>query len=100
MEQYNIKIFPVAQDDLRDIVTYLNTLAPDVAIRYYDLIVEKMHTLETLPERCPLAKDPQLRLRGYRMLFVENYTVFYVVSGKTVEIHRILYARRQYESLL
>jgi len=100
MEEYEVKIFPVAQDDLRDIVDYLNTLFPDAAIRYYDLIIEKVGTLTTMPERCPLVKDTQLRLRGYRMLVVNNYIVLYVISGKTVEIRRILYARRQYEALL
>jgi addiction module RelE/StbE family toxin len=100
MEQYNVKIFPVAQNDLKNIVDYLNTLYSDAAIRYYDLIIEKVETLKTMPERCPLAKDTQLRLRGYRMLFVNNYIVFYVISGKTIEIRRILYARRQYEELL
>ena len=100
MEKYEIKIFPAAQDDLRDIVDYLNTLSPDAAIRYYDLIIEKVGTLTTMPECCPLVKDTQLRLRGYRRLVVKNYIVFYVISGKTVEIRRILYARRQYEALL
>jgi len=100
MEQYKAKIFPTAQSDLRDIVEYLNTLSPDAAIRYYDLIIEKVETLTTIPERCPLAKDTQLRLRGYRTLLVNNYIVFYVINGKTVEIRRILYARRQYEGLL
>ena len=100
MEQYKVKIFPTAQSDLRDIAEYLNTLSPDAAIRYYDLIIEKVGTLTTMPERCPLAKDTQLRLRGYRTLLVKNYIVFYVINGKTVEIRRILYARRQYEGLL
>ena len=100
MEQYDVKIFPTAQNDLREIVDYLNKLSPEAAIRYYDLIIEQAGTLSTMPERCPLAKDTQLRLRGYRMLLVKNYIVFYVISGKTVEIRRILYARRQYEKLL
>ena len=100
MEQYNVRIFPAAQSDLKTIVDYLNTLSSDVAIRYYDLIIKKVETLKAMPERCPLAKDTQLRLRGYKMLFVNNYIVFYVISGKTVEIRRILYARRQYEELL
>ena len=100
MEQYKIKIFPTAQSDFKDIVSYLNTLSPTAAVRYYDLIVEKIATLQTLPERCTLAKDVQLRLRGYRLLHVENYTVFFVISGDTVEIRRILYAKRQYKELL
>ena len=100
MEEYNIKIFPSAQSDLKSIIDYLNTLSPEAALRYYDLIVEKIATLQTLPERCVLARDIQLRLRGYRLLYVENYIIFFVVNGDTVEIRRILYAKRQYEELL
>ncbi len=100
MEQYEIKIFQTAKNDLQDIVDYLNTLSTDVAMRYYDLIVESIGTLARMPERCPMARDTQLRLRGYRTLFVHKYVIFYIVSGKTVEICRILYARRQYEGLL
>ena len=100
LEEYSVKIYPAAQGDLRDIVEYLNTISPDAAIRYYDLIIEQIGTLTTMPERCSLVKDTQLRLRGYRMLLVKNYIVLYVVKGKTVEVRRILYARRQYEMLL
>ena len=100
MEVYKVKIFPTAQNDLREIIDHLNTLSADVAIRYFDLIIEKVNTLTTMPERCPLAKDIQLRLRGYRTLLVKNYILFYVIRGKIVEIRRILYARRQYDELL
>lgn len=99
MEQYSVKIFPTAQNDLRDIINYLNTLSPNSATQYYDLILEKVGKL-TIPERFPLVKDTQLRLRGYRMLLVKNYIVFYVINCKSVEIRRILFARRQYEGLL
>jgi len=100
MAKYKIKIFPTAQNDLLEIIEYLNTLSPQTALKYYDLIVESIGSLAELPERCPLAKDPQLRLRGYRALLVKSYIVFYVVSGNTVEIRRILYVKRQYEWLL
>jgi len=100
MDQYSVKIFPTAQNDLKNIVDYLNTHSPVAAMRYYDLIVEKVGTLQTMPERCALARDTQLRLRGYRLLHVENYIVFYIVNGNTVEIRRILYAKRQYKELL
>ena len=100
MEQYSVKIFPTAQNDLKNIVDYLNTLSPVIARRYYDLIVEKVGTLQTMPERCALARDTQLRLRGYRLLMVESYIVFFVINGNAVEIRRILYAKRQYGELL
>ena len=100
MEKFKIKIFPSAQKDLREIVDYINTLSPQAAIKYYDLIVEKIDSIANMPERCQLAKDTQLRLRGYRTLHVKNYIVFHVVKGDVVEIRRILYARRQYENML
>lgn len=100
MEKYKVKIYPAAQNDMLEVVEYLNTLAPASAVKYYELLVEQISGLEELPERCPLVRDAQLRLRGYRALIVKNYIVFYVVSGGTVEIRRILYNRRQYEALL
>ena len=100
MEKYEIKLFPTAQNDLGDVVDYLNTLSPETAMVYYDLLIEKVGTLTTMPERCRLVKDKELRLRGYRALLVNNYIIFYIINGKTVEIRRILYAKRQYEGLL
>lgn len=100
MEKYNIVIFPTAINDFDEIVDYLTTLSEQAAVKYYDLLVEKINGLSEMPERCPLVRDTQLRLRGYRTLMVKNYIVFYVINGKTVEIRRILYARRQYEGLL
>lgn len=100
MERFKIKIFPLAQKDLREIVDYINTLSPQVAIKYYDLLVEKIGSIADMPERCPLAKDTQLRLRGYRTMHVKSYIIFYVLKRDVVEIRRILYARRQYENLL
>jgi toxin ParE1/3/4 len=100
MEMYKIKIYKTAQQDLKEIVDYLNTLSPPAAIKYYDLIVEKIGSLSEMPERCALLKDTQLRLRGYRTLLVDKYIVFYVIKADTVQIRRILYGRRQYEWML
>lgn len=100
MGHYKVKIFPTAQQDLKDIIDYLNTLSPEAAISYYDDIVERVQSLSSMPERCPLCRDQQLRLRGYRKLVIRQYVIFFVIRGNTVQIHRILYGRRQYESLL
>jgi plasmid stabilization system protein ParE len=100
MGQYKVVILRPAQEDIADIIGYLNTLSPQAALRYYDLLVEKIDSLSNMPERCPLARDTQLRLRVYRFLLVEDYLVFFVIIGNTVRIRRILYGRRQYESLL
>ena len=100
MENYKIKIFPRAKQDMEEVIDYLNTLSPDVALKYYDLLVEEIAGLSQMPERCPRPKDLALAARGYRYLIVKNYLVFYVIAGDTVQIRRILYARRNYKGSL
>lgn len=99
METYKIKIFPTAKQDLEGVIGYLNTLSPDAALRDYDLLVEEIASLSKMPERCPRPKDLALAAKGYRYLIVKNYLVFYAVVGDTVQIRRILYARRDYWAL-
>ena len=100
MEKYKLLIFPSAQQDLLDIVDYVNKLSPDAALKLYDEIVDSIGSLEQMPLRCPLLKNPVLRAKGYRVLVVQNYLVFYILNGTKVEIRRILYGRRKYEFLL
>lgn len=100
METYKIKIYPTAKQDLEEVIGYLNTLSPDAASKYYDLLVEEIASLSKMPERCPKPKDLALAVKGYRYLIVKNYLVFYVIIGDTVQIRRILYARRDYSALL
>ena len=100
MEEYKVIISPAAQNDLLDISDHLNTLDPEEAEKHFDLFMEKMSVLAKTPEICPLARDTQLRLRRYRVLPAEDHIVFYVITGKTVELRRIIYARRQYERLV
>jgi len=100
MEKYKLLIFPSAQQDLQDIVDYVNKLSPDAALKLYDEIVDGIGSLEQMPLRCPSLRSPVLRAKGYRVLVVQNYLVFYIVNGTTVEISRILYGRRKYEFLL
>ena len=100
MAEHSVKISPAAQTDLIDIVFHLGALSPEEATQYYELFVEKMEILKTSPDVCPLSRDTQLRLRGYRMLLIDSYIVFYVIKDKTVELRRILYARRQYDRLV
>lgn len=100
MGNYNVKIYPAAKQDLLDIIDYLNTLSPDAALRYYDLLTEQIASLSHMPERCPRPKDLALAAKGYRYLIVEKYLVFFVVVGDTVQVRRIIYGRRDYTSLL
>ena len=100
MGTYKVIIYPAAKQDLLDIVEYLNTLSPEAALRIYDKITDEILSLARMPERCPRPRDLALAAKGYRYLIVEKYLVFYVVDQDTVQIRRILYRRRNYQSLL
>ena len=100
MEEYNVKISSTAQNDFLEISERLDMLPPEEAIQHYDSIINSTGVLSTAPESCPYARDSQLRMRGYRMLTVDDYIYFFVINGKAVEIRRILYARRQYDRLV
>ncbi|MEN6351579.1 MAG: type II toxin-antitoxin system RelE/ParE family toxin [Syntrophomonas sp.] len=100
MGRYKIRIYSHAKTDLKDIVSYLNTLSPQAAVRYYDLIVEKIGSLSEMPERCPFVRDVALKAKDYRYLIVENYIVFFVIKSDTIQIRRIIFGRRNYEWLL
>ena len=100
MEHYKIKIYTAARQDLCDIVAYLNTLSQETAEKYYDQLIREIADLAQFPERHPHPRDLALKAKGYRYLLVKNYYVFYIVKGETVQIRRILYARRDYGSLL
>lgn len=100
MERYKVLIFPTAKQDLTDIVEYLNSLSPETALKYYDMLTEGIAGLSTFPFRCPRPKDLALAAKGYRYLLVGNYLVFYMVENRTVQIRRILYAKGNYQALL
>ena len=100
MENYEVQIFPTAKQDLLEIIDYLNTLSSQAALRYYDKLTEEIGSLSHMPERCPRPRDLALAAKGYRYLIAENYLVFYTISGQTVQIQRILYGRRDYQSIL
>ena len=100
MGQYKVLLYPAAERDLLEIIDYLNTLSPEAALRYYDLLTERIASLAVLPERCPRPRDLALAAKGYRYLLVKNYLVFFAVAEDRVEIRRIIYARRDYAALL
>ncbi len=99
-QSYKVRIYPTAEQDLAEIVNYLNTLSQQAALKYYDMLTKEIASLSTMPERYPHPRDLALTAKGYRYLVVKDYLVFYMVVGDTVQIHRILYGRRDCQSIL
>ena len=99
-QNYKVKLYPEAEQDLVDIVNDLKTLSEEAARCYYKMLLEQIACLSSTPERCARPRDLVLAVKGYRYLIVKKYLVFFIVVGDTVQIHRILYGRSDYRSIL
>lgn len=104
MDGYKIEISRQAYGDIRETYRYIarELKEPSIAQKLTDTIFEAIQTLAQLPERYAVVSDERLALEHYRKLPVENYLVFYVIfeQTKTVYISRVLYARREWQSIL
>ena len=98
--KYSIRIYPTAENDLREIKDYfqnkLNTSHINLFQKFYDAI----DLLESNPFIHPLLDDTYLDKLGYRMIPIDNFLLFYVIENKEVQIHRFIYGKRNYLQFL
>jgi len=104
LTKYEVIIELPAQRDLHAILRYIRDILkePDIAKRIYTSIKEQILTLKQLPLRHNIVQEQSYSVMGVRKLFVENYIVFYIVDEDKREVHilRILYNRREWQTLL
>ncbi len=96
----NLRYLSIAQDDL---VSILDWIAQDSASRakvFVDSVANRIGRLEHHPLMGRIPRNEKLKKLGYRVLVVENYLVFYVQRGRTVEIHRVLHGSRHFDEIL
>lgn len=96
MHNFDVRIIPAAQHDSLNITGHLRALETEEAVSCYERLMEAVSVLKTSPQSCPIARDAQLRYRGYRTLAVNDFVFFFVINGDTVEIRRIIQSKRQY----
>jgi len=99
---YNYVFTPLEEQDLNDIFDYisLDLSSPQAAERLIDSIQAAVEKVCEFPFSRPLIADKILRDKGYRIIMVANFNLFYIVDSQTVVIRRVLYGRRNYETLL
>jgi len=97
-----IKYLPSFQQDLDAIVDYISiTLeAPRAALNLVDELEISIKKLKQFPNAHRLYRSIKPIKTLYRILTVKNYLVFYVVLEKHIEIHRIIYKKRNLSQLI
>ena len=98
--KYILRYLSVAVDDLISIFDWIAHDSPSHAAAFVDMLDQRIGSLRSHPFLGRVPRDEKLQNTGYRVLVVESYLVFYVVRGKTVEIHRILHGSRNLEDIV
>lgn len=103
-EKFTYRIMPAARADMLKISDYIaqELHAPQSARKLTIDIRAAMEKACLYPEAAQLARDQLLKSRGYRMLIVRNYLVFYLVDEdkQMLNIQRVVYYSRDYDRLL
>ena len=100
MDRYSVKLMSRALRDLDGIYDYIaNTLLePGTARDLSERIENAILSLEMMPYRCPERKQGAYAHRGYRQLFVENYTAIFRIdeAKKTVIVVTVRYSPSEF----
>ena len=86
---------------MRGIFDYITIelLSPSSAEKLIDKMQVAVENLCEFPFSRPLISDAVLSNKGYRLLVVDNFHLFYVVCENKVIVRRVLYGRRKFEWL-
>lgn len=100
MDKYEVKLLSKALRDLDGIYAYIakNLLESGTAAKLLDELEAQILSLEHLPYRCPERRSGAYANKGYRQLFVKNYTVIYRIdeSEKEVVIVTVRYSKSSF----
>ena len=101
-ENYSIIYKESSQNDILSILDYISTDNPDAASVLIKKITDTIGNLSEFPFIGALPKEAELRIKGYRILIINSYIVFYVPvqSLKETRIHRVLSSRQNYSKFL
>jgi len=100
---YTLRYLPIAKEDLANAINYImNEFQNPIAAENTLDRIEKaiLQRLEDGPESFAIWPSTKEREYPYRRINVGNYTVWYVVIDKVMEIRRIQSARRNEENFL
>ena len=97
-----IKYLPSFYQELEAIIDYISlTLeAPKAALNLLDELDTSINKLKQMPNAHRLYRSVKPIKTQYRILTVKNYLVFYVVFEENIEIHRIIYKKRNLSQLI
>ena len=100
--KFQLRYLPKYEDDLNEIIDYivLNLKNSTSANRLLDKIESSIVERSYFPLSFESYQSVKKRKHPYYRIYVDNFTIFYVVIGDIMEIRRILYSRRDMTQLI
>lgn len=92
--KYSIILMPRAACDAEEAYKWIAQDAPDTAVQWYNRLIDTLQKLESMPNRCPVAREAAAVRRPVRQLLFGNYRVLFIIQGKTVQVLHIRHGAR------
>ncbi|MDR0877480.1 MAG: type II toxin-antitoxin system RelE/ParE family toxin [Treponema sp.] len=99
---FDIRYLPSFKKDLKELTDYIsiNLKAPKAALDFIDTLEKSIENLKIFPLAHRLYRPPDPIETEYRVMPVKNYLVFYIAHDDIVEIHRVIYKKRNLPHLI
>ena len=98
--KYTIRLLQAAEEDFKEIITYIALENPSAAEAVADKIEDALSKLSAYPFLGKIPNEEELAIMGYRFLIVQTYLIFYTIEAHTIWVHRIIHGARDYLNLL
>lgn len=100
LDKYRVEILNRAYKNIDDIYEYIanELLAPDAAMHLVEKFEDALLSLETMPSRFPTRKTGSYANKGYRQIFVENFTIVFRINEvkKLVTVVKVKYTKSNF----
>ena len=98
MKRPSVVVEIPAQQDIAEAHRWLAERAPEAADRWFNGIYDTIGSLETFPERCPLAPESKFFNREIRQLFhgrrQNKYRILFTVGEREVHVLHVRHGAR------
>ncbi len=99
---YQLRYLPSFKQDLMEVTGYITNVLnnPNAALKLVDAVEAAILERQNNPSIFEPYPSMKKREYEYYRIYVNNYTVFYVVIDDVMEVRRFLYNARNIENIL
>lgn len=86
IKRYEVQILDSAVDEIEAIVCYIAEDSVVNALRWFERTKRRIASLDSMPERCPIARESEDVEQEIRHLVIGDYRVLFAIKGNIVQV--------------